>query len=257
MDNRLKQQIIIILENLRQTCRYWLVCLLLFCACLSQAQETLDSSQVETRTFDQAKIDGYKKEVRFQYKEIPRPKSPSLWFRLREWLWRNLWEPLSKPSQHPVQSTVYYILITGILTYAILKLINADISAIVRKSSQNKVTFAEVDENIHEMDFDQLIAETRAKQNYRRAVRLLYLQSLKKLTDKGLIVWKIDKTNHEYEKELNDNILHGNFQELTSCFEHICYGDFQIDQALFAQTEPLFQQFNSQLAQQKSLSQAS
>lgn len=249
--------VVIVLANLPQTCRYWLVSLLLSLPCLLQAQKTLDSSQVKIRTFDQATIDGYKKDDRFQYKEIQRPESPSFWFRLREWLWRNLWEPLSKPSQHPIQSTVYYILIAGILIYAILKLINADISAIARKSSQNKITFTEVDENIHEMDFDQLINEARAKQNYRRAVRLLYLQSLKKLTDKGLIAWKIDKTNHEYEQELVDNVLHSSFQELTSRFEHICYGDFRIDQALFAQTEPLFQQFNSQLAQQKNLSQAS
>ncbi|OJJ14728.1 hypothetical protein BKI52_41565 [marine bacterium AO1-C] len=219
-----------------------------------QTQEDWDFSKVKHRRFDQTKIEEYKKDKRFQYQQTPRPKQPSLWFRFTEWLWRNIADPLNNPRKHPVRSTIYYLIIAGILIYAILKLINADLSFSGRRKAQSQVTFAEVEENIHEMDFDQLITEAKAKQNYRRAVRLLYLQNLKKLTDKGLIHWQIDKTNHDYERELAQTSLHQSFQTITLRFEYACYGDFHIDREIYDDTEPIFLEFGDKLAQLKSKS---
>lgn len=215
------------------------------------AQDNWDNGKIKHREFDNAKIEDYKKDKRFQYQEIRRPTQPSFMYRLSEWIWRNIVAPLSNPKKHPVRGTIYYIIIAGILIYAILKLINADISLFGSKKAQSQVTFSEVEENIHEMDFNQLIEEAKSKQNYRRAVRLLYLQILKKLSDKALINWQIDKTNHEYERELLGTSLYNGFQDVTLRFEYFCYGDFQIDRTSFDRTEPLFQEFSSKLAQVK------
>ena len=57
-------------------------------------------------------------------------------------------------------------------------------------------------ENIHEVDFATRLAEAEAAGNCRLAVRLGYLQLLKQLTDRGLIHWQPDKTNHAYLAEL-------------------------------------------------------
>lgn len=207
--------------------------------------------QQKVYTFDKTTIQKYKDDPRFQYKEIKRPKSPSLMYRLQEWLWRNFFEPLGNPDKHPIRSKIYYVLIALILLYAILKTINADLTGLFQRKPQSQITFTEIDENIHEMDFAKLIQEAKAKQNYRRAVRLLYLQTLKALSDKALIHWEIDKTNHEYERELSTSLLQPNFQELTLRFEYICYGDFQVNKELFVQTESLFEQFSVQVNQAK------
>ena len=226
--------------------------LLVLPAKAQQNQDDWDLGKVKHRRFDQTKIQKYKQDKRFRYQQTPRPTQPSLWFRMSEWLWRNIAEPLSNPNKHPVRSTIYYLIIAGILIYAILKLINADLSFSRSKKSQSQVVFTEVEENIHEMNFDQLIADAKTKQNYRRAVRLLYLQILKKLTDKGLINWQIDKTNHDYEQELVYTSLHQSFQAITLRFEYVCYGDFQIDREAYNSTEPIFLEFSTKLAQLKS-----
>lgn len=215
------------------------------------AQDSSANGQRTIHTFDKKKIQKYKNDPAFQYKEVKRPSSPSFFYRLQEWLWRNFWEPLGNPDKHPIRSKIYYLLIALILLYAILKMINADLTGLFQRKPQSKITFTEVDENIHEMNFAKLIEDAKAKQNYRRAVRLLYLQSLKALSDKNLIHWEIDKTNHEYERELSKSPLQATFQELTLRFEYICYGDFQIDKALFSQTETLFEQFNARVSQTK------
>ncbi len=216
-----------------------------------QTPKDADLDYIKHRQFDKTSIDAYKNDKRFQYQQTPRPEQPSLMFRLSEWLWQNIGEPLNNPKQHPVRSTIYYLIISGILIYAILKLINADLSFMGGKKSKSEVVFAELAENIHEMDFNQLIAEAKTKQNYRRAVRLLYLHTLKKLTDQSLIDWQIDKTNHEYEQELAYTSLHPSFQAITLRFEYFCYGDFQLDHTAYNDTEAIFIEFETKLAQYK------
>lgn len=215
------------------------------------AQNNQNHPKIKARSFDQSRIKNYKNDQRFQYKEVKRPSRPSAWLQLKRWLWRNFWEPLNNPGKHPVRSKVYYVLVAAVLLYAILKLINADLSTLLSRKQKSTLTFTEVDDNIQQMDFARLLEEAKAKQNYRRAVQLMYLHSLKKLTNKALIDWQIDKTNHEYENELAGTALQAYFREITLRFEYICYGDFQVNLDLFTQTEPLFEQFDARISQHK------
>jgi len=52
-------------------------------------------------------------------------------------------------------------------------------------------------ENIHELNFDKLISEALAQQHYREGIRLLFLKSLKLLTDRQFIHWQAGKTNQQ------------------------------------------------------------
>ena len=93
------------------------------------------------------------------------------------------------------------------------------------------------------MDFDRLIAEATAARAYRRAVRLLYLKTLKTLAADNLIDWQRDKTNHEYIAELRQPALRSSFAELTFLFEYIWYGDFPVDEGVFDRARSRFTQF--------------
>lgn len=57
-----------------------------------------------------------------------------------------------------------------------------------------------------------MIEEAIANRNYRFALRLNYLRSLKILSDKEIINWKIDKTNHEFIGEIKHSNLKSTFQ---------------------------------------------
>ena len=62
-----------------------------------------------------------------------------------------------------------------------------------------------------------------ARQDYREAVRLKYLQTLKQLTEGGHIDWQLHKTPTQYTYECTDEP----FLRMTRHFLRIRYGNFE------------------------------
>ncbi len=96
-------------------------------------------------------------------------------------------------------------------------------------------------------DYDRLIGGALSDNNYRLAVRYLYLQSLQKLTAAGTINFAADKTNYQYLDELQGRPFKNDFAYLTRQYEYIWYGGFAIDGLLFSSLQNNFRQFNKQL----------
>lgn len=83
--------------------------------------------------------------------------------------------------------------------------------------------------------------------NYRLAVRLLYLQTLKHLSDKEIIDWQPNKTNLAYVAEVQNGQGYEEFTPLTHQFEYVWYGDFKLDKSAYEHIQLAFQQFNNRL----------
>lgn len=93
----------------------------------------------------------------------------------------------------------------------------------------------EAEENIHVIDFEAEIARARSAGDYTRASRLLYLQTLKQLSDAHRIDWQPQKTPAQYTREVSDRA----FLQLTNHFVRIRYGGFEADEQLFLTMEAL------------------
>ena len=104
-----------------------------------------------------------------------------------------------------------------------------------------------LNENIHEIDYQKELARLVADGKYRLAVRLLYLQTLKKLSDKDIIDWKLEKTNYNYLMEINEPTIKAEFGQLTHQFDYIWYGDFPVDKLQFEPINQSFSHFNAEL----------
>ncbi len=103
-------------------------------------------------------------------------------------------------------------------------------------------------DNIHDIDFGKRIEAAINSQDYRNAVRLLYLFALRQLSEKDLIKWKLNKTNQEYWKELKNKGLGESFSEITYFFEWVWYGHFDISGEKFKEIQSLFQKFGQRIA---------
>ena len=68
-----------------------------------------------------------------------------------------------------------------------------------------------------------------SRQNYREAVRLLYLQTLKQLSDAERIDWQLYKTPTQYINEVRLPA----FRQLTNHFLRVRYGNFEATEELF------------------------
>lgn len=132
---------------------------------------------------------------------------------------------------------LFVLLLAWLIRYVIVN----DIHLFFAKKSKAQVKVYDLEKNIHEVDFDQLIHEAVNNQEYRLAVRYHFLRLLKNMSAKNIIDWHPDKTNHEYKNELTRKDLSADFEYLAYLYENIWYGEFDIDQAKF---DTIAQKFN-------------
>ena len=156
-----------------------------------------DSSTVAARSPGPDALRPYRNDTDFLYDR--EPTAPlGLWGRFRRWLDDNLFEPLRDATPGWAVNWFFYLLAAVGIAFAIARVLRMDIAgAFYRKRKQTGLAFEIVPEDIRTLDFDRLIDEAVAVRNYRRAVRLLYLKTLKALAAHHLIDWQRDKTNHE------------------------------------------------------------
>ena len=129
------------------------------------------------------------------------------------------------------------------IVFLILKLAGVDPFKAIRSKSASALPYSEYTDNIHDINMDDELEKAITVRNYRLAVRLLYLKSLKQLNDAGLIHWEPNKTNTDYSNELQNFEQRLAFNLLTRQFEYIWYGEFSIDADVFGRISDLFKDF--------------
>lgn len=178
----------------------------------------------------------------YQYaNEAPPPENPLARFWV--WLMRKLGSFLASEAY---QNVWQYIILAAIAGTAIYLLMKAEVLGFLfsKKAQSVDLTYENLAENIHEINFDTAVDEAVGQRNFRLAVRLLYLQTLKHLSDTGRIQYKPDKTNRQYVYELANSSLQPDFESLTRQFEFTWYGDFPIDETQFVTLRTSFTSFN-------------
>jgi hypothetical protein len=85
----------------------------------------------------------------------------------------------------------------------------------------------------HDVDFDARIEAAVQAENYRRAVRLLYLQALRRLSRAGLVDVRPEKTNVDYRSDLDGTPYADPFADATRIFEYVWYGHVDVTARTF------------------------
>jgi len=216
-----------------------------------------DSSLVHIRYFSKDSLSNYRKQPEFKYETTK--TTQSWWARFWHWFWRwfvHLFDFLkvsktTGPSMRIFLTVLKYVFIAlglGALTFLVFKLIGIDINMFRRAPRSANIAYSELLENIHDIDFDDEIEKAASQQNYRLAVRMLYLKCLKQLNDASLIKWQPEKTNSAYIGELSNTSRQTDFKLLTRQFEYVWYGEFAIDGNAYRSIHVMFQSFNKNVA---------
>ena len=206
-------------------------------------QAAADTTRIEIRSFEGGKLNELKADHSLQYKEAP-TIAESLWDRFLALLGQ-FFDSLFRNAVNTDWGSVFSIAL-GIVLLVVLIMMILKVNAFkVFYSGQGASTmpYTVLDENIHEMDFDNLIQEAIAQHDYRKAIRLLFLKSLKMLADKNYIHWEQGKTNHDYLSELPATDLKKGFHELNFYFEYAWYGNFAVTHDMFMNIQLVFKQW--------------
>jgi hypothetical protein len=118
----------------------------------------------------------------------------------------------------------------------------------IRAYGNRDITLENIDENVLDATFEPFIQQALATKNYALAIRLYYLWLIKDLSSAEKIVWKKEKTNAEYIRDIENSELSRPFRNLTNIYERTWYGEWGVDEAEFKKIEPQFKALLAKLA---------
>jgi hypothetical protein len=192
-------------------------------------------------------LEELRKDRDFQYQDDPTPPAnpAAKWI---NWFFRKLRDLFYSPSYENFWQYAILATVVGLVLFLLYK------AGILAYVFPNRVPSATTDyivgqENIHEIDFDETINLALAGGDYRLAIRLQYLHTLKTLSVKKLIDWKPNLTNQRYVQELKKYPFQADFLQLTRYFEFAWYGDFKISKSSYEEMKAFSRSFHDKLNQ--------
>lgn len=212
----------------------------------TQKDIAIDTSSVEAKAFGQNFKKKYSdSEFVYEFKTAEK----NAWDRFKEWLaifFKKLFSfSDNKTSAHFVEILlrVIAILIVIAVIYMIVKAImNKEGQWIFGKNSDKKIiNYDEIEKNLHLVDFEKLIKNSLQSDEKRLTVRYYYLWLLKKMSEKQIIVWDVEKTNSDYLYEIKTQNQKDDFAYLSYLYNYIWYGEFELDEATFAKARNAFE----------------
>jgi hypothetical protein len=246
---------ILVVEQLTGRKTLYLFLLLFFCFQFSVTNAQKDSSRVlqtDTRAIiprypSRATLEEISNDRDYQYKEESAPpENPfARWFFE---IWKKFQSLFSgKSYEHFWQ----YAMMAATLFFALFLLYKAGILNYVFPAKEKKYVqdYVVGQENIHDMNLDRALDSALASGDFRLAIRLQYLTTLKMLSEKELINWQPNRTNQSYVQELQKRSFHTDFARITRYFEFAWYGDFKIEKTEYEEMKAFSGSFNDQLNQ--------
>lgn len=140
----------------------------------------------------------------------------------------------SSPSSSGSGSGLLILLLFAALVIIVMIALKLRPGSLFRRSAEKEVAPVETAaEDIHKIHFESELEKAIRLKNFRLALRIMYLETLKKMTDKNIIAWRPEKTNWDYVREINNEQLKKPFIEITNAYDYAWYGEFPIDEPLF------------------------
>ena len=200
------------------------------------------TTNMALRTFQGNLVEKYQgKEFNYNLKD---GESKNLLSRLISWLLdvlNNVFGIDLPPGTIQVLEYIVYFAMVLVAIYLMVKFFcGENASAIFRKKATSSMDINLEEEHIADLDLDSLISEAQTHRNYRLAIRYQYLKVLKTLAQQQLIAWDYEKTNLDYQKEIDLPKVKVLFRDVSYVYDHIWYGEKEIDEERYKAVQHSF-----------------
>lgn len=185
------------------------------------------NSPVDTLVCDTTQLTLWRSDAAYDYnRELVMPD-----MNLFEWLSRQVGELLRRLLGSRLvdnySGLILFLCVTAILL-TLIWFVYKKRPDLFMRSRRNKLAYTIEEDTIYGIDFEKAIAEALQQGCYKEGVRLVYLQTLKGLSDGQRIDWQLYKTPSQYLYE----VKMGAFKQLTTDFLRVRYGNFEATASL-------------------------
>lgn len=236
---------------------------LFFLCTLAQAQsdEITDTLETTAGKYNDEEKRGTFSAVNYSQfvdeKKIPQQKIDKL--KADDDYWYANTTPLKKEEEKPsgdstdsswLGSLLWILILASFIAAVIWYLASSNIGLFRRapKSLKPEEEETEITENIFELNYEKEIGKAVEAKNYRLAVRLWYLRTLKDMADRNIINYTREKTNSDYLLTLFGGRYYRDFFRITRNFEYTWYGQFPLTEEGYRLMQNDFTQFKNSMA---------
>ena len=186
----------------------------------------------DTIIYDSAKIAEYQADKRFDYNSQLGVPEFNLWELIIRWLSQLLGRFFENDTAEGIARWLliaFFVIVVLLLIYFIYK----KRPELFLREKKPLLPYEVEEENIYRIDFESELAAALSSADFRTAIRIVYLQTLRYISDKQWIDWQIYKTPTEYIYELKPVELKPPFRDFTNRFLQVRYGNFKATRELF------------------------
>ncbi len=213
---------------------------------LPRQMPAADSSEIHVREIPKNVIQSYQDNPVYDYEKVI-PQEQSIFDRIMAWVWKKYAELMSMKYGLLTRNIIFLLIGISTILFIIYKILKGNNSGIF-EADRKKVNGFSLDvEDLHQINFDEAIQSALSAGNYNACIRLLYLKSLKILSEKNLINWQVNKTNSAYIHELEKPAIRQPFEALTRYFERVYYGNVRSEKNDFDAMNEKFLKLDEQL----------
>ncbi|WP_310992060.1 hypothetical protein [Aequorivita marina] len=151
---------------------------------------------------------------------------------------------LSPEIYQMVKFLIYGLLIIFAIYILVKLLVGNNASSFFGRQGKVVAPLNIKEEHIENVDLDSYIRNALKAEDYRLAIRYMYLKSLKLLSQNNIIDWHFEKTNTDYHAEIKNPDLKEHFKKTSYLYDNIWYGEFALDKAGFKNAEKDFERLN-------------
>ena len=204
-----------------------------------------DTASIERVHFNENLKEKYNDNAFIYEEQTP---AQSIWDRLIEWLSQWLNRVFNVQDSQKAMTILDYtintiaVILIGLVVVLIVKaILNKEGSWIFgSKSDRNLIHYDEIEKNLHLVDFEKLIKESIKAGEHRLSIRYYYMFLLKKMSEKQIIEWDVEKTNSDYSYEIKSVELKANFEYLSYLYNYMWYGEFDLTLEDFEKAKKAF-----------------
>lgn len=140
-----------------------------------------------------------------------------------------------------------FLVVFGIIILAFLIFILFGKNSGVLFNTQKELDFDELTiEETPKSELEKMLDNALRQQDYKVAIRALYLLTLKHLADSSIILLKEDKTNFDYYYEIKKHDSKQLFKSITSIYDYVWYGEFEALETHYDTTSSYYKQLSQQ-----------
>lgn len=149
-----------------------------------------------------------------------------------------------------VGQIIFWSLVFLILVYVLYKIFSSDVSFIFGrkeklKTDENKDELSAQD--LTEDDWETKLNNAIAAQNKTLATRYAFVHVLQLLHQKQKINYRMDTTNFEYYRSIEDAALKASFRKLLLRYEYAWFGRFEVSEAEWNETMNMYNEIKSKI----------